>query len=281
MLGLALALFLIQNPDTVLTQIGIDQKLGARVNADISFRDEAGQTVRLGDYLGTKPVILTPVYYECPMLCGMLLNGLVKGMRVMPFTAGKEFEIVTFSIDPAERPDLAAERKQHYVRDYGRPEAAAGWHFLTGGPESIHKLADEIGFRYTYDTTTKQWAHTSGIAVLTPDGAVSRYLYGVEFDPYELKLSLIQASGRKIGSIVDRVLLYCFQYNPAPGRYSIAIMRLLRVAGAATVLLILGFLVIRFRKCAPVGGLYERAVFLESTKYARSQTAPTKEGVSK
>jgi protein SCO1 len=248
MLTMVLSLMLLQNPDSILTQIGIDQKLGARVNADLSFRDETGETVKLGKYFGNKPVILTPVYYECPMLCSMLLNGLVKALHVMPFSAGKEFEIVTFSIDPNEQPKLAAEKKQHYVRDYGKPQAAAGWHFLTGSAESIHELADEVGFRYTYDTYTKQWAHSSGIVVLTPSGEVSQYFYGIEFDPSDLKLSLIQASNQRIGSFTDHVLLYCFQYNPTTGKYSLAIMRVLRTFAVATLLLVGGFIVAESRK---------------------------------
>jgi protein SCO1/2 len=248
MLTMLMSLMLLQNPDSVLTQIGIDQKLGSRINADITLRDESGETVKLSRYLGSKPIVLTPVYYQCPMLCSMLLNGLVKAMRVMPFTAGKEFEIVTFSIDPDEQSSLAAEKKQHYVRDYGKPQASAGWHFLTGNAESIHELADEIGFRYTYDNYTKQWAHTSGIVVLTPAGVVSQYFYGIEFDPGDLKLSLVQASDFKIGSITDHVLLYCFQYNPTTGKYSLAIIRILRAAGVATVLLIGGFILIEARK---------------------------------
>ena len=245
---LLLSIFLLQNPDSILTQIGIDQKLGAQIDPNISFFDEAGNRVQLGDYLGAKPIILTPVYYECPMLCSMLLNGLVKAMHVLPFTAGKEFEIITFSIDPNEQPKLAAEKKQHYVRDYGKPQAAAGWHFLTGGSESIQKLTDEIGFRYTYDTYTKQWAHTSGIAILTPSGVVSQYFFGLEYDPADLNLSLVQASNRKIGSVVDHILLYCFQYNATTGKYSIAIMRVLRATAVVTVLLIVGFLLIGSRR---------------------------------
>jgi protein SCO1/2 len=239
---------LLQNPDSVLNQIGIDQKIGAQIDPKITFHDESGQTVRLGDYLTTKPVILTPVYYECPMLCSMLLNGMVKTLHVLPFTAGKEFEIVTYSIDPNEKPDLAKDKKQHYVRDYGRSGAAAGWHFLTGDSESIHALSDEIGFRYTYDAYTKQWAHTSGIVVLTPGGVVSQYFYGIEYDPSDLKLSLVQASNKKLGSLTDHVLLYCFQYNPTTGKYSLAIMRMLRAAAVATVLLIAGFVFIESRK---------------------------------
>jgi protein SCO1/2 len=233
-----------QNSDSILTQIGMDQKLGAQIDRTIEFRDETGQTVRLGDYLGRKPIILTPVYYECPMLCSMLLNGLVKAMHVMRFTPGKEFEIVTFSIDPNEQPSLAAEKKLHYIRDYGRPSAAEGWHFLTGTTDSIHQLADEIGFRYTYDNYTKQWAHTSGIVMLTPEGVVSQYFYGIEFDPTDLKLSLVQASNGRLGTLTDHVLLYCFQYDPTTGKYSIAIMRVLRVFAVATVVLITGFILI-------------------------------------
>jgi len=246
--NIVVSVLLLQNPDSVLNQIGIDQKIGSQIDLNIPFRDESGQTVRLGDYVTTRPVILTPVYYECPMLCSMLLNGLVKTLHVLPFTAGKEFEIVTYSIDPGEKADLAENKKQHYLRDYGRKDAAAGWHFLTGDPESIRKLSDQIGFRYTYDAYTRQWAHTSGIMVLTPGGVVSQYFYGIEYDPSDLKLSLIQASNRKLGSFTDHVLLYCFQYNPTTGKYSLAIIRILRTVALATVALIAGFIFIESRK---------------------------------
>jgi protein SCO1/2 len=244
MLTLVLYLLLLQAPDSILTQIGIDQKPGAEIDRNISFIDESGRNVKLGDYLGKKPVILTPVYYECPMLCSMLLNGLVHTMHVMPITAGKDFEIVTFSIDPKEQSQLAAEKKQHYVRDYGRAQASDGWHFLTGSEESIRKLTSEIGFRYTYDTYTKQWAHASGIVLLTPDGVISKYFYGIEYDPKDLRLGVVEASNGKIGSLVDHVLLYCFQYNPTTGKYSIAIMRLLRVAALATALLLAAYMLV-------------------------------------
>jgi protein SCO1/2 len=178
----------------------------------------------------------------------MLLNGLVKALHVMPFTAGKEFEIITFSIDPNEQPDLAAQKKLHYVRDYGKPRAAAGWHFLTGNEQSIHRLAGELGFRYTYDTYTGQWAHASGIVLLTPSGVVAQYFYGIEYDPADLRLSLIQASNQKLGSLTDHILLYCFQYNPTTGKYSIAIMRVLRTLAVATVLFIAGFIFIESRR---------------------------------
>jgi protein SCO1/2 len=182
------------------------------------------------------------------MLCSMLLNGLVQAMHVMPLTAGKDFEIVSFSFDPHERPNLAAQKKQHYVRDYGRQQAAEGWHFLTGSEESVRRLTDEIGFRYKYDAATGQWAHTSGIVLLTPSGVVSKYFYGIEYDPKDLRLGMIEASNGKVGSLVDSVVLYCFQYNPATGKYSIAIMRLLRTAAVATVLLIATYVLLNAKR---------------------------------
>ena len=206
--------------------------------------------MKLGDYLRAKPIILTPVYYECPMLCSMLLNGLVQSLHVMPLTAGKDFEIVTFSFNPGEQPELAAQKKQHYIRDYGRPQAAAGWHFLTGSEESIRSLTEQVGFRYTYDTYTRQWAHTSGILVLTPEGRISQYFYGLEYDPKALRLGLVEASNGKVGSLVDHVLLYCFQYNPTTGKYSIAIMRILRTAALATLLLIVTYMLVSKKRLA-------------------------------
>ena len=245
-LMLLMSLLLLQQTpaDSVITSIGIDQKLGMQIEKDIPFRDERGQAVRLGDFFGNKPVILTPVYYECPMLCSMQLNGLVRALRVMPFAAGKEFEIITFSIDPAETPELAASKKQHYVRDYGKPSAEAGWHFLAGDEESIRRLTDAIGFRYMYDAPIDQWAHASAIVVLTPDGRVSQYFYGIEHDPGDLKYSLIEASGGKIGSFIDHALLFCYRYNPSTGKYSLAIMQVVRLGGVATVLGLLAFIVL-------------------------------------
>jgi len=246
-LTLLLSLML-QNPDSVLTAIGIDQKLDAIVDPTTSFRDETGEAVTLGNYLGNKPIILTPVYYECPMLCSMALNGLVKALRVMPFTAGKEFQIVTLSIDPKETPEQALEKKRHYIHDCGRAGADKGWHFLTGTTDPIRKITGEIGFRYVYDQYTSQWAHTSGLTILTPDGRVSQYFYGIEYDPKALRYSLIAASNGKIGSLVDHVLMYCFQYDATTGKYSLAIMRVVRAAGVTTVLALVSFMVIGSRK---------------------------------
>jgi protein SCO1/2 len=234
--------------DSIIAQIAINQKLGTQLDGNTPFLDENGRSVTLGEYFGAKPIILTPVYYTCPMLCTELLNGLVKALRAMSLSAGRDFEILTFSIDPNEGPALAAARKEHYLRDYNRPGTGPGWHFLTGSADMIQKLTGDIGFRYTFDRNTNQWAHASTILVLTPDGRVSQYWNGVEFDPGDLKLSLMQASNGNVGSIVDHVLLYCFRYDPVSGKYSLAIMRIVRLAGIVTVLSILAFVLAGSRK---------------------------------
>src|SRR5262245_31826316 len=242
-----LSLLMLQTADSVITQIGIDQKLGSTIPLEIPFRDETGTVVALDRFCGSTPVIMIPGYYECPMLCSMQLNGLVRAMKVLPFTAGKEFEIVTFSIDPHESPDLARAKKEHYVRDYGRRDAAEGWHFLTGDQEAIAKLTDAIGFRYTYDKATGQWAHVSALIVLTPSGHIAQYFNGIEHDPQDLKFSLIQSSGERIGSVIDRALLYCYQYDANTGKYSLTVMRVVRLAGVATVLGLLGFMAVSWK----------------------------------
>lgn len=239
---IALWLFQVSTANAVINQIGIDQQLNSQVDPDLKFVDESGKSVRLGDYFGAKPIILTPVYYSCPMLCPMALNGFVKALRVLPFLPGKEFQILSFSIDPKEGPQLASERKTEYLKDYGKPAAAAGWHFLTGSPEAVQELTREIGYRYTFDRNTNQWAHASALLVLTPDGRISQYWYGVEYDPGDLRLSLVQASNGKIGSVVDHVLLYCYQYDPSTGKYSLMIMRIVRLCGIATVLALCAFM---------------------------------------
>jgi protein SCO1/2 len=237
---LALMLLLLQDPGAVLTQIGIDQQLNAKIDGAIVFRDESGKDVSLSSYLGRKPVIMTPVYYECPMLCSMALNGLVKSLRAVPFDAGRDFEIVTFSIDPNETSDLARAKKEQYVRAYGREQAGQAWHFLTGTRESIARLTQEIGFRYTYDSYTKQWAHASVMIILTADGRISRYFNGIDYDPAAVRLSLVEASHGSVGSFTDNIILSCFHYDATTGRYDLPILRVLRVAGAATALAIAG-----------------------------------------
>jgi protein SCO1/2 len=247
---LMLALWLLQtpNPDSVLSRIGIDQNLNAQIDPELSFVDESGKPVRLGDYFGSKPIIMTPVYYSCPMLCPMALNGFVKALRVMPFAPGKEFRIITFSIDPNEGHQLANERRAQYLRDYNKPVSADGWHFLTGSTDAVAQLTSELGYRYTFDPNTNQWAHASAVVVLTPDGHISQYWYGVEYDPGDLRLSLVQASNGKVGSVVDHALLYCFQYDPRTGKYSLMIMRIVRVFGIATVLCLFAFMRAAWRR---------------------------------
>jgi len=230
-----------------LQNVGIEQHLDGQVPPDLTFRDEAGQTVRLGDYFGKKPVILNLVYYNCTMLCGEVLAGLTGGMRLVKFDVGKEFDVVTVSFDPHETPEIAAAKKKDYVKRYGRPNAASGWHFLTGSPDSINALTRAVGFQYQYDPKTNQFAHATAIMVLTPEGRISRYFYGVDFPPKDLRMGLVEASQGKIGNPIDQVLLYCYHYDPASGKYGAVITNILRLAGAATILILGGFLLIMFR----------------------------------
>jgi protein SCO1/2 len=216
-------------------QIGIDQRLGERVPMNLAFRDETGAEVRLDEILDKRPAILSLVYYECPMLCTQVLNGLLRSLRVLSLDVGGEFEVITVSIDPGETPALAAAKKKEYVGRYGRDGAAGGWHFLTGTRERIEELAEAVGFRYEYDPETDLYVHASGIMVLTPAGELARYFYGVEYAPKDLRLGLIEAAEERIGNAVDQVLLLCYQYDPTTGKYGLVILNSLRVAGAATV----------------------------------------------
>jgi protein SCO1/2 len=235
-------------PAGILAEIGIDQKLNAAVPLDLPFKDESRRDVHLRDFFHGKPVVLSLVYYECPMLCSLTLNGLVKSMRPLAFNIGDEFEVVTVSFDPNEKPELAAAKKDVYVKDYGRPGAETGWHFLTGQAEAITRLTEAAGYRYKWDKDTKQWAHVSAIMVLTPDGRLSQYLYGIEFSSRDLRLSLIQASRNKIGTLVDRILLYCYHYNPETGKYGLVIMNTVRIASLATVFALAAFIILSRRR---------------------------------
>ncbi len=228
---------------TVGQEIGIDQRLGERVPLDLAFRDETGAEVRLEDVLGERPAVLSLVYYECPMLCTQVLNGLLRSLRVLSLDVGREFEVITVSIDPGETPALAAAKKREYVGRYGRDGAGGGWHFLTGTQDRIEELAEAVGFRYEYDPETDLYVHASGIMVLTPAGELARYFYGVEYSPKDLRLGLIEAAEERIGNVVDQVLLLCFQYDPATGKYGLVILNSLRVAGAATVAILAGLVI--------------------------------------
>jgi protein SCO1/2 len=225
-----------------LQNVGIDQHLDAQVPPDLAFVDESGKAVKLGDYFGRKPLILNLVYYNCTMLCGEALAGLSSAMRLVKFDVGNEFDVVTVSFDPRDTPQMAAVKKADYVKRYGRPNAAAGWHFLTGSAQSIDVLARTVGFQYQYDEKSNQFAHATAIMLLTPQGRISRYFYGVDFPPKDLRMGLVEASQNKIGNAVDAVLLYCYHYDPQTGKYGAMVANILKLAGAATILLLGGLI---------------------------------------
>jgi len=231
-----------------LRDVGIDQRLGQRLPLDAIFQDEQGRPVRLGQYFGARPVILVLAYYNCPMLCTQVLGGLVSSLRVLSFDAGKDFDVVAVSFDPRDRPADAAAKKAPYVAEYGRPGAAAGWHFLTGSSASIERLTGAVGFHYKYDESLGQFAHASAITVATPGGKLSHYFYGIEYAPRDLRLALIEASGNRIGSPVDQILLYCYHYDPKVGKYGAVVMNMLRFGGVVAVLILSTFLAVMWRR---------------------------------
>jgi protein SCO1 len=232
----------------LLGRIRIDQRLNEQVPLDIPFTDETGREIRLGELFGKRPVILALVYYECPMLCTQVLNGLVTALGVMSFEPGREFDVVAVSFNPKEGPGLASQKKANYLERYGRPQTSAGWHFLTGEEDSIKRLTDAVGFRYEFDPEIQQYAHGAGIEVLTPTGAISKYFYGIEFSARDIRLGLIEASENRIGTPIDDVLLFCYHYDPATGKYGAAVLRLVRISGVATVLGFLSFLTVTLRR---------------------------------
>jgi protein SCO1/2 len=234
--------------EAFLKEIGFDQKLGAQIPLDAVFTDETGKAVRLGDYFGDKPVVMLVTYFNCTMLCPLLLDGLVRSLRPVAFDMGKQFTVLTVSINPRETHAIAASRKELYVQRYGRPGAEKGWHFLTGKPDAIAALTQAVGFRYVYDKKKDEYAHASGIVVFTPEGKAARYLYGIEFSPRDVRLALIEAADGTIGNPVDQLLLYCFHYDPLTGKYGVVIMNVLRVAGSATALALGAFVVVMVRR---------------------------------
>ena len=231
-----------------LREIGFDQNIDGTVPLDTVFRDESGRTVRLGEYFGKRPVVMVFAYYDCPMLCTLVVNGLASALGVMSLEPHRDFEIVTVSFNPADTPAGAAAKKAAALTRYNRTGAAEGWHFLTGDQESIARLTRAAGFRYTWDAATKQFAHPSGIVVLTPEGRLARYLFGIEYGPRDLRFALVEASSGRVGSKVDALLLFCYHYDPATGRYGLVIMRTIRVAGAATVVALAAFITIMVRR---------------------------------
>ncbi len=228
--------------------VGIDQNLNAQIPLELTFRDDTGRTVRLGEYFRQKPVVLALVYYECPMLCDMVLNGLTHSMEQISLNIENDFDVVTVSFNPHETWQLAASKKANYVEKYKRGGAAQGWHFLTGEEGNIKKLADAAGFHFKYDPITKQYAHASGILVLTPEGKISRYFYGIEYKPKDLRLGLVEASKNKIGNFADQVLLFCFHYDPINGKYGLVIANVTRVVASASVLALGGLIFILLRR---------------------------------
>jgi protein SCO1/2 len=232
----------------MLQNVGIDQNLNAQIPLELNFKDETGQTVRLGQYFREKPVVLALVYYECPGLCDRILNGLSEAMQQVSLNLGSDYQVVTVSFNPEETWQLAQAKKGNYIEKYHRGGAKEGWHFLTGDQASIKRLADTVGFHYKWDPVSKQFAHASAIMVLTPEGRIARYFYGIEYKPRDFRLGLVEASANKIGTTADQVLLFCYHYDPSTGKYGVIIAQVMRVAGTATVLALGGFVFIMIRR---------------------------------
>jgi protein SCO1/2 len=227
-----------QLSDETLRQIRFDQKIGAQIPLEAAFRDETGRAVRLGDYFGRKPVVLVLGYYGCPMLCTLVSNGLVETFHDLKSNIGDQFDVLHVSVSPTEKPELAAAKKREYLRHYGRPGAESGWHFLTGDETAIHRLADAVGFRYAYDPVAKQYAHPSGFVVLTPQGQVSRYFFGVDFRAQDLSNALRAASENQTGSVIRQIFLLCFHYRPITNKYGTLVLDGVRTIGVATLLVL-------------------------------------------
>lgn len=234
---------------SILENVGIDQHLNQQVPLDLNFVDENGQPVKLRQYFGQKPVIITMVYYTCPMLCSQVLSGLTGTLvSISGLNVGREFNVVTVSFDPRDTPKAAMDTKDRYLKRYRRAGSEQGWHFLTGKQEQIHALAQALGFRYTWDEQNQQYAHASGIMLLTPDGRIAQYYYGIEYAPRDLRLGMVEASKGKIGTVVDQLLLYCYHYDPTQGKYGMVIFNVLRISALATVLVLGGFVIGMFRR---------------------------------
>jgi protein SCO1/2 len=239
---------------TPAPDVAIEQRLNEQLALDLVFQDESGRPVALREYFGTKPVILVMGYYRCPRLCSLVLNSLTDSLHGIDYAIGKEFTVVTVSVDPRETPELAAAKKAAYIEKYGRPGAAAGWHFLTGEETPIKNLADAIGFRYVYDPKTDQYAHASGIIILTPGGKIARYYFGLNYSPRDLRFGLEDASTGNVGTPVASPLrMLCFAYDPATGKYTLMTLQFVRLSGLLTLLAIASFYVRAWRRKAPVG----------------------------
>ena len=232
----------------ILQHVGIDQNIGVSLPLDLAFRDESGTSVELGSYFGGKPVILTLVYYDCPMLCTEVLNGLNRSLAPLSYSIGEEFEVVTVSFDPRETPQLASQKKAVYTQRYGRPGTTEGWHFLTGDAPAIDRLTETVGFNYVYDESEGQFVHGSAIMIVSPQGTVSHYFFGIEYPSEDIRLAIIESSEEKLGNVFDQIMLYCFNYDPEQGRYGVAIMNAMRVAGLITLVGMGSFMIIMFKR---------------------------------
>jgi protein SCO1/2 len=235
-------------PPPPIKDVGFDQKLGEAIPLDLVFRDEAGESVRLSKYFGKRPVILSLVYFNCPMLCGMTTDGLVRSVRALRFEPGTDYEILSVSFDPRETAEVASEKKRTVMAQYGRKSGPGGWHFLTGDAASVAALTKALGFRYVWDPEQKQFAHATGITVLTPQGRIARVFFGIEYPAKDLRLALIEASEERIGNVVDQLLLLCFHYDPKAGRYTATVRNLVRAGGVITLVLVAGFVTIMLRR---------------------------------
>ncbi len=233
---------------SALNGVTIEQKLNSQLPLDAPFKDEYGKTVKLGDYFGKRPVVIALVYYDCPMLCTQILNGMVRAAKVLTFTPGKDYEVLAISFDAREGPKEALLKKTVEMKDYGHPETADGWHFLTGTPESIKRVTDAVGFRYKWDVYTATFAHASAIYIATPQGRLSKYFFGIDYSAKDMRFGLIQASNNTIGTAVDQVLLFCYHFDPTSGKYTLVAMDLLQAAGAATILMLGGYVFIMLRR---------------------------------
>jgi protein SCO1/2 len=240
-----------QNMPSILQNVGFEPPLNAHLPLDLAFRDETGRSVQFREYFSQKPVLLALVYYGCPMLCDQTEQGVVGALRMLSFNPGRDYEVVFVSFDPRESPDMAAQKKEAAMTHFRRPETAAGWHFLTGPKESVDALTKAANFRYSFDEKSGLFAHAAGILLLTPDGRISRYFYGVEYPARDLRLGLVDASAGKIGTPIDRALLFCYRYDPTSARYSASILSIIRLAGILTILgLVAAILIFRRRDIA-------------------------------
>ncbi len=235
-------------PAPPLKDIGFDQKIGDSVPLDLAFRDEAGKTVHLRDYLGRRPVVLSLVYFDCPMLCGMTTDGLVRSLRALRLSVGTDFDVLSVSFDPRETPEMASAKKGPVMRQYGRQGGAEGWHFLTGDKASVDALTRSVGFRYVWDAEQKQFAHATGILLLTPQGRIARYFFGIEYPAKDLRLGLIEASEERLGNVVDQLLLLCYHYDPKVGRYTATVQNLVRGGAALTLAAVVGLVLTLLRR---------------------------------